>query len=151
VDVFPWWITTIRGWTVDWGTQRTAVDDQFQSATATVKNAWSRQVVRRTVRLRRKPRPTHRKSLRNRTSSYEPPCWQMAENEWTKLTRLNCVTSETCRRGYTTVYDCPRQTQSISIVFHRNDGKPVGPVFQSGSLCGGGVSSMNCDSPSVAL
>jgi len=34
----------------------------------------------------------HRKLFGNGCSSYEPPRWHMAVNDWTNLTRLNCYT-----------------------------------------------------------
>jgi len=82
--------------------------------------------------------------LHNSTSSYEQPRCQMVENDWINLTRLNCVTSETHRRGYSTDSDCPRLTQSISIVFLRGGSRPE-VVFQSESRCSKRVFLLVCD------
>ena len=40
------------------------------------------------------------------------------ENDWTNLTRLNCVTFEARQQGYWTDSDCPTLTQPISTIFH---------------------------------
>ena len=59
--------------------------------------------VRRTVGIDRKTASHTPKPFRNGTSGYELTRWQTVENDWINFTRLDCVTSETCRRIFSTV------------------------------------------------